>query len=134
MIADIHHAQVTVPGDRLDEAIDFYGDVLELPRAERPTGEGWRPRGAWFTVGTRQLHIGVEDDVDRAPTRAHVAYEVTDLATYAALLERLRAAGKDCQTDDEPGVPPITGWKRFQSRDPFGNQIEFVCRDMAGIR
>lgn len=126
MIRDIHHAQVTVPPDRLEEAIAFYGGLLGLQRIDRPTGEGWRPNGAWFAVGSRQLHVGVEE-IDRVkPTRAHVAYHVDDLP---ALLAKLRAAGLDCQSDDDPVVPKIPGWRRFQSRDPFGNQIEFVSED-----
>ena len=127
MIAGIHHVQVTVPSDRLEDARAFYRDVLGLPAGDRPTGAGWRPNGVWFDLPDgRQLHVGVEDGVERKPTRAHAAYAVADLP---AALERLRAAGCECQTDDEPHVPVIPGWRRFQTRDPFGNQLEFISRD-----
>lgn len=121
-ILDIHHAQVTVPTDQLQAAIDFYGGVLGLRRIERPSGQGWRPDGAWFAIGTRALHVGVEDGIDRL-TRQHVAYHVDDLP---AMLATLRQAGCACQTDEDDGVPVIPGWRRFQTRDPFGNMIEFV--------
>ena len=126
MIAGIHHAQVMVPTDRLDEAIGFYGGVLGLVRSQRPTGQGWESRGAWFTVGDRQLHLGVEDGVDHAATRGHVAYEVDDLAP---VVRRLQQAGCPVDVDGQPGIPVIPGWRRAQSRDPFGNLIEFVARD-----
>ena len=126
LVQGIHHAQVTVPPERLAEAVAFYRDVIGLTPTERPSGEGWRPNGAWFALADgRQLHVGVEEAVERRPTRAHVAYEVDDLPV---MLARLREAGCECQTDDDPGVPRIPGWRRFQSRDPFGNQIEFVAR------
>ncbi|MEM1011531.1 MAG: VOC family protein [Planctomycetota bacterium] len=127
-VRDIHHAQVTTPLDRLDELTAFYRDVIGLTPIERPAGNGWRPNGSWFALGSRQLHIGVEEGVDRTGTRSHVAYEVDDLA---AMLQRLRDAGCVCKTDDEPGVPKIPGWRRFQTRDPVGNQVEFVARDPA---
>jgi catechol 2,3-dioxygenase-like lactoylglutathione lyase family enzyme len=125
-VRDIHHAQVTTPRIRLDEMVTFYRDVLGLMPTDRPTGDGWRPNGVWFTVGSRQLHIGVEEDVDRTGTRSHIAYEVDD---FDEMLDRLRSTGHDCQTDDDAGVPQIPGWRRFQTRDPVGNQIEFVARD-----
>ncbi len=127
MIRDIHHAQVTVPPDRLNEAVTFYGNVLGLRRIDRPGGGAWDDsRGAWFAVGSRQLHIGIEDADRTRPTRAHIAYHVDDLP---ALLVRLRDAGFNCQSDDDPSVPKIPGWRRFQTRDPFGNQVEFVSED-----
>jgi catechol 2,3-dioxygenase-like lactoylglutathione lyase family enzyme len=66
------------------------------------------------------VHVGTEDGVDRTATKAHLAYEVTDLGGWRALLE-------------EQGIPildsvPISGYSRFEIRDPFGNRIEFVSR------
>jgi catechol 2,3-dioxygenase-like lactoylglutathione lyase family enzyme len=122
-VRDIHHVQVTTPLDRLDEMNAFYRDVLGLTPTDRPTGDGWRSDGVWFTVGGRQLHIGVEENVDRTGTRSHVAYQVDNLQE---MLVRLRAAGCVCQTDDDAGIPMIPGWRRLQTRDPVGNQIEFV--------
>jgi hypothetical protein len=40
-------------------AREFYGRLLELPEIEKPPGlraDG----GAWFALGTGQIHIGVE--------------------------------------------------------------------------
>jgi len=66
------------------------------------------------------LHIGVEDGADRRGTKAHVAYEVSDLADW-----RIRLAAH--QTDVEDGIP-IPGYGRFEFRDPFGNRIEMIER------
>lgn len=128
MIRRLHHAQVTVPTDRLEDARRFYEEVLGLKQIERPTNEGWVSNGYWFLISDDgvALHIGVEDGVEGRPTtttRAHIAYEVDDLAE---MLQRVRAAGCQCKTDEPPGLPLIPGWRRFQSRDPFGNQIEFI--------
>jgi hypothetical protein len=38
--------------------------------------------GLWLSLGDQQLHLGVEDGIDRARTRAHLAYEVDDLVYW----------------------------------------------------
>ncbi|HMT20745.1 MAG TPA: VOC family protein [Promineifilum sp.] len=117
MIIGIHHVQITI--ERADEtaARAFYCDMLGLPEVAKP--DALKSRGGfWVQVGDRQLHIGVEDSVDRTRTKAHVAYQVDDLVAWR---ERLAAAG----------IPvlesvPIPGYDRFECRDPFGNRLEFI--------
>ena len=76
--------------------------------------------GAWFALGDRQLHVGV--DPDFVPARkAHVglrlgAAELDDLA------ERLSAAGFPVTWDQT-----LPGERRFYSADPWGNRIEFLA-------
>ena len=117
MILAIHHAQVTIPKGAEDDARAFYCGVLglkEIPKPEELAGRG----GFWLEVGDRQLHIGTEDVGDRAPSKAHVAYQVADLDQAR---ERLTNAGVNVAE----GIQ-IPGMRRFEFRDPFGNRIEFL--------
>lgn len=122
MITGIDHVQLTVPRGAEAAAREFYCHFLGL--AEVPKPASLRDRGGlWLQVGDRQVHIGVEDGVDRRATKAHVAYEVRDLDGWRA---RLGAA--DIAVSE--GVP-IPGCRRFEFRDPFGNRVEFLERTAA---
>jgi catechol 2,3-dioxygenase-like lactoylglutathione lyase family enzyme len=74
-------------------------------------------------VGDLQVHVGVEGGVERARTKAHVAYQVTDLAKWRDRLERAKVAILDSA--------PIAGYRRFEFRDPFGNRVELIQPDGA---
>jgi catechol 2,3-dioxygenase-like lactoylglutathione lyase family enzyme len=81
MILGVHHVQLTVPKGAEEEARRFYCRVLGLPEIQKPaclTGRG----GLWLQVGDRQVHIGVEDGVNRSATKAHIAYEVSNLEEW----------------------------------------------------
>jgi catechol 2,3-dioxygenase-like lactoylglutathione lyase family enzyme len=113
----IHHAQITVPRGEENSARDFYCRFLGLPEIEKPPSLQSRG-GFWIQVGDRQLHIGVEDNVDRSATKAHLAYEVDDIPAWRTKLS-------------EHGIHPldsipIEGFDRFEFRDPFGNRVEFI--------
>lgn len=116
-VSRLHHVQVSIPIGAEDAARAFYCGVLGLPEIEKP--EALRGRGGlWLQLGDLQLHLGVEDGVDRAATRAHLAYEVDDLTAWR---ERLAAQGIAAQDS-----VPIPGYERFEAHDPFGNRIEFI--------
>ncbi|GIL09359.1 MAG: hypothetical protein BroJett033_8700 [Chloroflexota bacterium] len=116
-VSRLHHVQVSIPIGAEDAARAFYCGVLGLPEIEKP--KALRGRGGlWLQLGDLQLHLGVEDGVDRAATRAHLAYEVDDLTAWR---ERLAAQGIAAQDS-----VPIPGYERFEARDPFGNRIEFI--------
>src|SRR5438046_2508289 len=119
MITHIHHAQITIPCGAEDAAREFYCGVLGLPEVDKPAALSGRG-GLWLQVGDAQVHVGTEDDVDRTATKAHVAYEVSDLASWRA---RLQARGIAILE----GIP-IPGYDRFEFRDPFGNRVEFIQR------
>ncbi|MGB7161201.1 MAG: VOC family protein [Tepidisphaeraceae bacterium] len=119
MIRGIHHVQITVPKGAEKQARAFYCDVLGLPEVEKPDSLKGRG-GLWIKVGDRDVHIGTEDGVDRTKSKAHVAYEVTDVAAWR---DRLKKAGVDPLDSI-----PIEGFDRFEARDPFGNRIEFIQR------
>ena len=117
MIKSVHHAQISIPLGAEDEARAFYCGVLglkEIPKPESLAGRG----GFWLEIGDQQLHFGTEDGIDRARTKAHVAYLVDDLQGW-----RQKLTDKGCMIKD--GIP-IPGYNRFEFRDPFGNRVEFL--------
>jgi len=119
MIIGIDHVQITVPIGQEPVAREFYCSILGLSEIEKP--EALKPRGGfWLQVGDRELHVGVEDGVNRQASKAHVAFAVDDLAFWLDRLSRLGIALED-------GVP-IPGCERFEFRDPFGNRVEFIRR------
>jgi catechol 2,3-dioxygenase-like lactoylglutathione lyase family enzyme len=112
-----HHVQITVPKGSEPAARAFYFDVLGLREIAKPAplqGRG----GFWVDGGGVQVHIGTEDGVDRRATKAHVAYEVADLAPWRAKLESLGLAILESVE--------IPGYDRFEFRDPFGNRVELI--------
>jgi catechol 2,3-dioxygenase-like lactoylglutathione lyase family enzyme len=120
MIVGYNHAQISVPDGVAEKVRQFYGEFLGL--AEMPVPLGLQGRGLiWFHVGNLQLHVGVEEGVNRLATRAHLAYEVDDIAAL-----RTRMIEKQIEMIEQPKV---TGFDRFHITDPFGNRVEFIGRD-----
>ena len=117
MIQSINHIQITVSAADEAAARAFYCEVLNLPETEKPDSLKGRG-GFWVQVGDRQLHVGIEEGVERNRTKAHVAYQVDDLAAWR---ERLAAAGIVALES-----VPIPGYDRFECRDPFGNRVAFI--------
>ncbi len=117
MIRRLNHVQITIPKGAEESARDFYCGVLglaEIPKPDSLAGRG----GFWMELDGLQIHVGTEDGVDRAASKAHLAYEVEEVTEWRARLEKR-------------GVPildsiPIPGYDRFEARDPFGNRIEFI--------
>ncbi|HXH87656.1 MAG TPA: VOC family protein [Gaiellaceae bacterium] len=116
MLQGIDHVQLAAPPGCEEAARRFFGEALGLDEIEKP--EPLRARGGvWFRCGAQQIHIGVEQGFAPA-LKAHPAFQV---ATYDALLERLRAAGIEPTPDDS-----IPGLRRSFVEDPFGNRIELL--------
>jgi catechol 2,3-dioxygenase-like lactoylglutathione lyase family enzyme len=109
--------QITVPKGREAEARAFYCDVMKFEEVEKPAALRGRG-GFWLRVGDREVHVGTEEGVDRAATKAHVAYRVTDIAKWR---ERLEKAGVTIL--ESAAIP---GFERFEFRDPFGNRVELI--------
>jgi catechol 2,3-dioxygenase-like lactoylglutathione lyase family enzyme len=116
MITGFDHVQVAMPRGREGAARAFYAGLLGMTEVPKPPALAVRG-GCWFASGSAILHLGVEEPF--APARkAHPALLAGDLD---ALAEALSAAGYECvRADDE-----IPGIRRFHTRDPFGNRIEF---------
>ena len=117
MILSLHHAQITIPAGAEEDARRFYCGVLGLPETPKPESLAGRG-GFWLGVGGQQVHVGAEEGVERAATKAHLAYRVDDLEAWR---ERLAAEGMAALE----GVP-IPGYARFEFRDPFGNRVELI--------
>jgi len=117
MILGLHHAQITVPKGMEEVAWQFYCGVLGLPEMEKPESLAGRG-GFWLQVGGQQVHVGTEEGVERAATKAHLAYLVDDLEAWRA---RLAQEGIEALE----GVP-IPGYARFEFRDLFGNRVEMI--------
>jgi SAM-dependent methyltransferase len=93
--------------------------VLGLPEIPKPTALAGRG-GAWYQCGALQLHLGLEDDF-RPQRKGHPAFLVRDLE---AMRSRLEGVGMPVIVDAQ-----IPGYRRFESRDPFGNRLEFLQRE-----
>lgn len=116
-IVRLHHVQITIPPGQEAEARKFCCGLLGLVELEKPAA--LQPRGGlWLQVGSQQVHIGTEGGVERMATKAHLAYEVADLAWWRS---RLEASG--VRILDAVAIPEC---ERFEFRDPFGNRVEFV--------
>lgn len=118
-IIGLHHAQITIPKGAEEQARQFYCGVLGLSEIEKPASLRGRG-GFWLHVGDREVHVGTEDGVDRHATKAHLAYEVTDLTGWRKKLEEHGISAMDSI--------PIPGYDRFEFRDPFGNRVEMIQR------
>ena len=116
-IIDLHHVQITIPRGMEAQGRHFYCEVLGLPEIDKPEvlqGRG----GFWLQVGDRQVHVGTEDGIDRHATKAHLAYQVTDIRE---IQQRLLEHGFTILD-----AVPLPGYARFETRDPFGNRIECI--------
>jgi len=116
-IIGLHHAQITIPEGAEEQGRQFYCQLLGLLETEKPDSLKGRG-GFWLQVGDRQVHVGTEEGVNRRATKAHLAYQVTDIETWR---KRLQERGIEILE----GVP-IPGYQRFEIRDPFGNRVEFI--------
>jgi catechol 2,3-dioxygenase-like lactoylglutathione lyase family enzyme len=116
-ILGIHHVQITIPKGAEEQGRQFYCHLLGLTEIEKP--EVLQTRGGfWLQIGDKQVHVGTENGVKREDTKAHIAYQVSDID---ALRIRLQESSVPIQDD-----VPLPGLARFQIRDPFGNRIEFI--------
>lgn len=117
MILGINHIQITIPVGMEVKAKEFYCELLGIKEIEKPDNLKING-GFWLQLGEIQIHVGVESNIDRTKTKAHIAYEVTDINKWylklqsesIVLLEKTK----------------ISGFERFECRDPFGNKVEFI--------
>jgi catechol 2,3-dioxygenase-like lactoylglutathione lyase family enzyme len=117
MIERLYHVQITVPGDQEAEARAFYIGTLGLHEIPKP--DALKARGGfWIMLAGQEIHVSLEDGVDRLKTKGHLAYQVADLEGWRT---RLEAAG--CVVLESV---PIPGYERFETRDSFGNRLEII--------
>jgi len=108
------HIHIAVSPERLEEARQFYTDVIGLELIERPN-HLFNTAGYWFNIGDVQLHVGVEPQMP--VSIRHTAFEVADVD---AALNYLKGKVKILE---EPVIP---GRRRFAFLDPFGNRMELL--------
>jgi catechol 2,3-dioxygenase-like lactoylglutathione lyase family enzyme len=116
MITGFDHVQVAMPQGQEAAARAFYAGLLRMAELPKPPILALRG-GCWFASGAAVLHLGVEASFTPA-RKAHPALLVEDLDGLATTLT---AAGYECI----PADGEIPGVRRFHTRDPFGNRIEF---------
>jgi catechol 2,3-dioxygenase-like lactoylglutathione lyase family enzyme len=120
-ILGVEHVQITIPVGAEREAREFYCSFLGLDEIEKP--DALKDRGGlWLYCGNLAIHIGVETDVDRSRSKAHVAYVVDDLEAWRSRLSERGITAAD-------GIQ-IPNFLRFEFRDPFGNRVEFLERKL----
>jgi catechol 2,3-dioxygenase-like lactoylglutathione lyase family enzyme len=115
-ITALHHVQLAMPRGREDDARAFYAGTLGMTEVPKPENLAKRG-GAWFSSGSAEVHLGVEDDF-RPAKKAHPALLVDGVK---ALAERCAAAGYAVVSDE-----PLAGFDRIYVSDPFGNRIELL--------
>lgn len=114
----IDHVQLAAPKGCEEEARRFFGELLGLTEVEKPAS--LRDRGGvWFSLGSQQLHIGIEEPFSPA-RKAHPALRVP-AGRLDGLAERLSSGGAKVTWDE--GLP---GVRRFYTEDPWGNRIEIL--------
>ena len=119
MVKSIHHADIIIPRGEDQKAKDFYCELLGFKEIEKPDALK-NNGGFWVRIGGFQLHLSYEkkEGVDPRKTKAHLAFEVNDLASVRKKLEENGFPTKE-QT-------PIPNMERFESTDPFGHRLEFL--------
>ncbi|KAI2628212.1 hypothetical protein GGS21DRAFT_492862 [Xylaria nigripes] len=137
MIAGIHHINLVVPQNTLEEAAIFYGETLGLtPRAAPALLSG---SFLWFDIGTsgQQVHIacGQPEDFSFESLR-HPCFRIADAEQLLALRQRIyvhfeRGGAGAPKVADKPGEVDSGGFRaeafpqRFFARDYAGNRLEF---------
>lgn len=119
LIIGLDHAQITIPLNSEDMAREFYCGLLGLREIRKPPELAGRG-GFWLMAGAFQLHVGTEDLDQRPASKAHLAYQVDSIDKWKY---RLLDAGLEITY----GIQ-VSGFTRFEFRDPFGNRVEFLER------
>jgi catechol 2,3-dioxygenase-like lactoylglutathione lyase family enzyme len=116
-VRKVDHVHITAPEELEEDVIRWYVECLGLERVQKP--DGTQPRGAWFRIGEQEIHIS--RDQRNPPHLSHFGVEVDDIE---AVVRTLREAG--CHIEQASTIP---GRRRFYTRDPAGNRIEFLTYD-----
>ncbi|MDW4498435.1 VOC family protein [Sulfitobacter sp. D35] len=108
---------VNVRTAKLDEMIDWYGDVLGLAPGKRPD---FPFPGAWLYLGNQPYIHLVDAPSARAGggdiTLEHFAFRATGLPEFR---KKLQARGIEHSVDPVPGFPIV----QVNLHDPEGNHI-----------
>lgn len=112
----LDHIQIAIPKGGETQCRAFWGDLVGLHEIAKP--EALQARGGlWFALAGSELHLGVEENFTPAQ-KAHPGFRTADITALAA---RFEIAGHELTWDTA-----IKGRKRFFTKDPFGNRLEFL--------
>jgi catechol 2,3-dioxygenase-like lactoylglutathione lyase family enzyme len=118
VLVGFHHVQLAMPAGEEARAEAFYTGILGLENVEKP--DSLRGRGGcWFRGAGVEVHLGVEEPF-RPARKAHPALLVAGLDALRARIE-----GAGMEVDEQP---PLPGYRRFHTFDPFGNRLEVLER------
>lgn len=117
LITDYDHVNVVAPAALELETITFYRDVLRLEQLPKP--EANARGGAWFAVGSLQLHVGREEGSDQVSHASHRHFCMR-APNLSAVKQQLAAHNVMLAPDRRP----LPGINRIFFRDPAGNLIE----------
>ncbi|MBV9850366.1 MAG: VOC family protein [Armatimonadetes bacterium] len=102
----------------LDASTHFYGDILGLPRLPRPA---FPFPGAWFALGSQELHLIADDDLPAGERHHHhLALRVEDIFAVRRELEGRGLAGM------RGPAPRPDGAQQVFLADPDGYSIELL--------
>jgi glyoxylase I family protein len=100
---DLHH--IALPVVDLERSKRFYEHVLGLREMPRPAAFDFA--GAWYALGTGQLHLIVRDGATmrgEKPVDSRDVHFAIRVADYDAMLDRLHDAG---YREDAPPEDPL---------------------------
>ncbi len=115
----LNHADIIIPRGSESKAREFYCDFLGFQEIEKPE-DLQKNGGLWLQLSDVQIHLSIQDGYDPSKTKAHLAYEVSDLDRLKVALAKNGLSWNDNS--------PLPGFIRGDIRDPFGNRIEFLQR------
>ncbi|WP_025274290.1 VOC family protein [Haloglycomyces albus] len=112
----LHHVQLSIPTGAEDVAREYYVDVLGMREVPKPP-ELAKKGGLWLRTDSLEIHLGIEPNM-AAMEKAHPGIVVREVTTLARILENREY---QVNWDDD-----FIGFRRFHTRDPFGNRLEFM--------
>ena len=119
-VLDLNH--VAIPVSDLELSCQFYSEVLKLGRMSRPN---FSFPGAWFRLGTRELHLLCRPSPEGIPHNSEDRHFALEVSSFKEALEHL----KRHQITHRPSKQRPDGvWQVFL-RDPDGHSIELTSPD-----
>ena len=119
MTLALDHIQIAIPKGGEAQCRAYWGDLIDLREIPKPDALQARG-GLWFALAGSELHLGVEQTFAPA-LKAHPGFCTADIT---ALATRLETAGHTLTWDTA-----IKDRKRFFTKDPFGNRLEFLQQE-----
>ncbi|MDB5083762.1 MAG: glyoxalase [Bacilli bacterium] len=115
----IHHVSIVVTD--LERAKRFYQEVLGLQEIKRPDFDF---AGAWFAIGSQQLHLIVHSSSQTLRTEGGIdtrdGHFAVRISNFEQAIDHLEAAGIAYKANRVTK----TGWPQIFCCDPDGNIVE----------